>query len=136
MKKSASFAPSCCQEPDTLHERSLLSPILAGQLGGLFKVLSNDTRLRLLHELIRTQEACVSDISQALGMSQQAISNQLQRLVDWRIVGSRREGNNIHYRLVNPCVRDLLARALCCVETDKWSQLLLEREGSKNVREP
>jgi DNA-binding transcriptional ArsR family regulator len=121
-----STTASCCATCDDLMSRTLLSPMLAGQLSGLFKVFSNDTRLRLLHELIRTEEACVSDISAALGMSQQAISNQLQRLVDWRIVGSRREGNSIFYRVINPCVHDMLDRALCFVETDKWSQLLRE----------
>ncbi len=134
----SSLHPSCCTESSALEERPLLSPILAGQLSGLFKVLSNDTRLRLLHELIRTQESRVSDIAAALSMSQQAISNQLQRLVDWRIVGSRREGNNIYYRLVNPCVHELLDRALCFVEADKWSQLLHQPEGERkgSSREP
>jgi len=99
-----------------LKQRSLLSPILAGQMSGLFKVFSNDTRLRLLHELIRQDEACVSDIGLALNMSCQAVSNQLQRLTDWRILASRREGNNIYYRIINPCVADLLDRALCFVE--------------------
>jgi DNA-binding transcriptional ArsR family regulator len=93
--------------------------MLAGQMSGLFKVFSNDTRLRLLHELIRREEACVSDISQALSMSCQAVSNQLQRLTDWRILASRREGNNIYYRIINPCVKDLLDRALCFVESDQ-----------------
>lgn len=99
-----------------LKERSLLSPMLAGQMSGLFKVFANDTRLRLLHQLVRQEESCVSDLGQALGMSSQAVSNQLQRLTDWRILTSRREGNNIYYRIINPCVQDLLDRALCFVE--------------------
>ena len=107
----------CNFRTSPLHERALLSPIQAGQLSGLFKVLSNDTRLRLLHELIRVREACVSDVSRALGMSSQAISNQLQRLTDWRILASRRDGNNIYYRIINPCVVELLDRGLCFVES-------------------
>ena len=109
-------SPEFCQSCAPLHERTLLSPIQAGQLSGLFKVLSNDTRLRILHELIRQKEACVSDVSRALNMSAQAISNQLQRLTDWRILAGRREGNNIYYRIINPCVIDLLDRAMCFVE--------------------
>lgn len=104
-----------CQTPP-LKDRNLLSPIQAGQMSGLFKVFANDTRLRLLHELIRQEQACVSDLSLALGMSAQAVSNQLQRLTDWRVLASRREGNNIFYRIINPCVKDLLDRALCFVE--------------------
>ena len=93
--------------------------MLAGQLGGLFKVLANDTRLRILHELIRREEACVTDLCTALGMSPQAISNQLVRLNDWRILSSRRDGVNIFYRIVNPCVPELLDRALCFAEGDQ-----------------
>lgn len=131
MKNTEPSSSPCCPTSSHLEDRTLLSPILAGQLSGVFKVLSNDTRLRILHELIRNKEACVSDISAALDMTQQAISNQLQRLVDWRIVGSRREGNSIYYRLVNPCVHELLDRALCFVETDKWSQLILETDATQ-----
>lgn len=119
-----------CQREHTLTERTLLSPMLSGQLAGLFKVMSNDTRLRLLHELIRQKESCVSDLSSALGMSPQAISNQLQRLTDWRILASRREGNSIFYRIINPCIPELLDRALCFVETDPWGQLLQPESSS------
>ena len=38
----------CCNKPD-LKSRPLLSPIQAGGLAAVFKVLANDTRLRLLH---------------------------------------------------------------------------------------
>lgn len=105
-----------CQPSAPLRQRSLLSPMQAGEMSGLFKVFANDTRLRLLHELVRQDEACVSDLAESLGMSAQAISNQLQRLTDWKVLASRREGNCIYYRIVNPCVPDLLDRALCFIE--------------------
>jgi ArsR family transcriptional regulator, lead/cadmium/zinc/bismuth-responsive transcriptional repressor len=113
-----------CNCSRALRDRSLFSPMQAGQLAGLFKVLANDTRLRLVHELIRRGEASAGDISTALGMSPQAVSNQLQRLTDWRILASRREGNSIIYRIINPCVPELLDRAVCFVEADRWGQLL------------
>ncbi len=82
----------------------------------LFKVFANDTRLRLLHALVREDEMCVGDLAAAVGMKPQAVSNQLQRLVDRGILGSRREGNHICYRVVDPCVRVLLDRGLCLIE--------------------
>ena len=82
----------------------------------LFKVLGNDTRLRLLHALVRAGELCVNDLAESLDMKPQAISNQLQRLSDWGIVGSRREGNNVHYTVIYPCVVALLDQALCLAE--------------------
>lgn len=99
-----------------LKERSLLSPIQAGGLAAVFKVLANDTRLRLLHALVRAEELCVTDLAASVGMKPQAVSNQLQRLSDLGILMSRREGNNIHYRLVDLCVKSLLDQGLCLME--------------------
>jgi DNA-binding transcriptional ArsR family regulator len=102
----------CCEQP-SLKKRSLLSPIQAGGLAAVFKVLANDTRLRLLHTLVRADELCVTDIAVSLGMKAQAVSNQLQRLSDLGILASRREGNNIHYRLIDRCVSGLLDQGWC-----------------------
>src|SRR3954451_2648221 len=102
----------CCSKP-SLKERPLLTPIQAGGLAAVFKVLANDTRLRLLHALVRAEELCVTALAAAVGMRQQAVSNQLQRLLDLGIVACRRDGNNIHYRLVDLCVRALLDQGLC-----------------------
>jgi len=82
----------------------------------VFKVLANDTRLRLLHALVRADELCVTDLAASVGMKPQAVSNQLQRLSDLGILASRRDGNNIHYRLVDLCVRSLLDQGLCLME--------------------
>jgi DNA-binding transcriptional ArsR family regulator len=88
----------------------------AGQLMGLFKALANDTRLRLLHQLTRRGECGVTALAEALSMSPQAVSNQLQRLSDWGMLASRREGNNVYYRVVDSCVSALLDLGLCLME--------------------
>lgn len=105
----------CCTRP-ALKERPLLTPIQAGGLAAVFKVLANDTRLRLLHALVRADELCVTDLAASVGMKPQAVSNQLQRLSDLGILASRRDGNSIHYRVVDLCVRSLLDQALCLME--------------------
>lgn len=105
----------CCTKP-ALRDRPLLSPIQAGGLAAVFKVLANDTRLRLLHALVRADELCVTDLATSLGMKPQAVSNQLQRLSDLGILASRRDGNSIHYRLVDLCLRSLLDQGLCLME--------------------
>lgn len=79
-------------------------------------MLANATRLRLLHALVRKPETCVTELGQAIGMKPQAVSNQLQRLVDRGILGSQRNGNNVHYRIVDPCVTRLLDLGLCLSE--------------------
>ena len=106
---------SCCPTVE-LKDRPLLSPIQAGGLASVFKVLANDTRLRLLHALVRADEIRVTDLATSIGMKPQAVSNQLQRLADLGIVATRREGINIHYRLVDLCVKSLLEQGLCLME--------------------
>ena len=97
-------------------QRPLLSPDEAGALARLFKVFANDTRLRLLHALVREGEMCVTDLAAAVDMKPQAVSNQLQRLVDRGFLAATRTGNNIYYRVVDPCVPVLLERGLCLIE--------------------
>lgn len=104
-----------CKRLD-LRERPLLTPIQAGGLAAVFKVLANDTRLRLLHALVRADELCVTDLAASVGMKPQAVSNQLQRLSDLGILASRREGNSIYYRVVDLCVRSLMDQGLCLME--------------------
>ncbi len=99
-----------------LLKRPLIDDVLSAELATVFKVLANDTRLRLLHALARSEELSVTELAGAVGMKPQAVSNQLQRLADRSIVASRRESTNIHYRIIDPCVLELLDRALCLTE--------------------
>jgi ArsR family transcriptional regulator, lead/cadmium/zinc/bismuth-responsive transcriptional repressor len=109
------IAPACGPQP-SLKDRPLLSPIQAGGLAAVFKVLGNDTRLRLLHALVRAGEMCVTDLAAALGMKPQAVSNQLQRLSDLGVLTCRRDGTSIHYKVVDVCVVGLLEQGWCLVD--------------------
>lgn len=106
----------CCAPKPALRERPLLSLRQANGVADLFKVLADDTRLRLLHALVRSDEMCVTELAATIGMKPQAVSNQLQRLVDSGILSSRRDGNSIFYRILDPCVPILLDRGLCLME--------------------
>lgn len=105
-----------CHRSVPLQERRLLTPVEAGGLAAVFKVLASDTRLRILHALIRAEELCVTDLADSIGMKAQAVSNQIQRLADLGIVASRRDGNQVHYRVIDLCVRSLLDQGLCLME--------------------
>lgn len=109
----------CCSTKPALEQRSLITVKQAVGLMGVFKVLANDTRLRLLHALARSGELCVTDLADAVEMKPQAVSNQLQRLVDRGILGSRRAGTSIIYTIIDPCVTTLLDQGLCLVEDAK-----------------
>jgi ArsR family transcriptional regulator, lead/cadmium/zinc/bismuth-responsive transcriptional repressor len=100
-----------------LANRALIEPGDAARLEGIFKVLANDTRLRLLHALVRAGELNVSQLSELVGMQPSAVSNQLQRLVDKGILSARRDGNFIWYRICDRCVVGLIDLAWCLVES-------------------
>ena len=117
-------SPDACRPKPALQTRPLLSLDQAGELAGVFKVLANDTRLRLLHSLTRAGELCVNDLAEAVGMKPQAVSNQLQKLLEMGIVASKREGSNIRYRIVDPCVTSLLDQGLCLMEDARQRQAL------------
>lgn len=106
---------TCCPKSG-LRERPLLTPEQALTLAEVFKILANNTRLRLLHLLLRVGEQRVTDMAALLDMTPQAISNQLQRLADQGIVRSRRDGTQMFYTIVDPCVAVLLDRGLCLIE--------------------
>jgi DNA-binding transcriptional ArsR family regulator len=127
-KNAKNTGAGCCTRP-ALNERPLLSPIQAGRLAAVFKVLANDTRLRLLHALVRASELRVTDLAASVGMKPQAVSNQLQRLCALGILVARRDGNNIHYRLVDLCVSGLLEQGWCLMDETRGKP----RENGRSI---
>ena len=114
--ESKKVQAECCPPKPSVGQRRLVSVSQAEDLAGLFKIFANDTRLRLLHALVRRGEICVTDLADAVEMKPQAVSNQLQKLVDRTVLGTRREGKNIFYRVDDPCVAELLDRGLCLMD--------------------
>jgi len=98
-----------------LAERPLLDADSSAQLARLFKLLGNPTRLRLLHALIRSDELRVTDLAETIGATPQATSNQLQRLVDRRVVAAQRHGNEVRYHIIDCCTPGLIDLAMCLV---------------------
>lgn len=96
--------------------RPPLSVSDARELTELFKIFSNDTRLRLLDALVRAGELCVNELAEVVGLAPQAVSNQLQQLLSRRVVSTRRQGNQIFYRIHDPCIPRLLELGVCLLK--------------------
>jgi DNA-binding transcriptional ArsR family regulator len=77
----------------------------------LFKALMHPARLEIL-DVLRDGEACVCHIEAALGQRQSYISQQLSVLREAGLVQDRRDGWNVHYRVVQPQVFALLDVAI------------------------
>ena len=65
-----------------------------------FRVIGEPMRIRLLDRL-RDGEATVGELSEALSASQQNISKQLAVLADVGILGRRKQGNHVFYRVID-----------------------------------
>ena len=67
-------------------------------LAELFKVFGDTTRVKILYALF-SNEMCVCDIANLLGMTNSAISHQLRVLKQARLVKFRKEGKVVYYSL-------------------------------------
>lgn len=123
-----------CRPKPILSVRALIGPQEAKRLGMLFKSLAHPTRLRLLHALIRAGELSVSDLAREVEMTAQAVSNQLQRLAGMAVVSSRRDGLQIIYRVVDPCVPILLERGWCHI--DEFDEATPKAGGRRRASRP
>ncbi|MCH5352303.1 MAG: metalloregulator ArsR/SmtB family transcription factor [Acutalibacter sp.] len=80
-------------------------------LSELFKIFGDSTRIKILFLLFES-EMCVCDIAQLLGMTQSAISHQLQVLKKSKLVKYRREGKTVFYALADSHVRTIFEQGM------------------------
>lgn len=71
------------------------------------KAISHSTRLAIL-DILRDGEQCVCHMEASLNLRQAYISQQLMVLKQAELVGSRRDGLNLYYRVVRPEVFTIL----------------------------
>lgn len=79
------------------------------QLSRLGKALANPGRIHLL-DLLLQGEHTVEELATASRMTVKNTSAQLQLLRAVQLVGTRREGVRIHYRLASPAVAEFVGR--------------------------
>lgn len=80
-----------------------------------FALLSDPTRLRILHTLIERGEMSVGDIAAASGASRFNTSAHLGRLALGGLVARRRERSSVYYRIDDsnlPRICDLMCESL------------------------
>ena len=77
-------------------------------LADLFKVFGDSTRLRIMYSLFRGEKN-VTEICEALGMEQSAVSHQLRVLKANKLVSLRKEGKSSVYFLADDHVKTIIA---------------------------
>ena len=89
--------------------RQLPSDELLCDLGDLFKLFGDTTRMKILYSLFEC-ELCVCAIAELLKMEQSAISHQLKILKDAKLVACRRSGRTNIYFLADDHVRTIIGQ--------------------------
>lgn len=88
-----------------------LDPAVVQRLAEIFKILGEQTRIRILSSLAG-HELCVCDLAVILEMSSSAVSHQLRVLRGACLVKYRREGKMVFYSLDDQHVVNLFEQGL------------------------
>jgi ArsR family transcriptional regulator len=75
-------------------------------IAGRFRILGEPSRLKLLRGL-EAGEKSVSELMEIAGLNQANASRHLQALTRAGILGRRREGLNVFYRVIDPGIYQL-----------------------------
>ena len=80
-------------------------------IAGLFKAVSDESRLRIVIALIEFGELCVCQIVELLEWAPSTVSGHLRILKNSGIVKNRKKGRWVHYRIADE-VEDVFLREL------------------------
>ena len=97
------------------HTLGGIDRVTVATMSGFFKVMGDETRLRILTELL-DGSLCVKHISERVGMSQSAISHQLAILRQADLVRVTRNGKQLVYAISDEHVRLMLDMVLLHVK--------------------
>ncbi len=80
----------------------------AAEAVSLLKLLANENRLLILCRLALNDEMSVGELTEAVGLSQSALSQHLAKMRDERLLATRREAQTVYYRLADSNAARLL----------------------------
>jgi ArsR family transcriptional regulator, lead/cadmium/zinc/bismuth-responsive transcriptional repressor len=88
----------------------------------IMNLVGNETRLKILYLIRAEQRVCVCDMSDILGISVSAISQQLRKLKDGGLLKSQKEGQTIFYE-IHPTQGDILQLLFSIFEQAELKQI-------------
>jgi ArsR family transcriptional regulator len=106
------------------------------EIARLFKALSDETRLRIIH-LLLYGELCICDLMEVLELPQSKVSRHMAYLKHSGLVNDRREAVWIYYSLKEPQSKVYESQMICirdCFEEHEAFKRDLQRLKSLEVK--
>jgi DNA-binding transcriptional ArsR family regulator len=104
------------------------SPAMLEQVAGRFKVLAEPLRLQLLNAL-KDGERTVTQLVELTGAGQANVSRHLALLFQHGLVGRRKDGLHVYYRIADPGIFELCE--LVCGSLEQELSGRLRRFGAE-----
>ncbi|WP_332689442.1 ArsR/SmtB family transcription factor [Halalkalibacter lacteus] len=82
------------------------------RLADMFKVLADETRVKIAYALCQQKELCVCDVASIIGTTNATASHHLRHLRNLRIAKSEKRGKLVFYSLDDEHIRTLLMTAI------------------------
>ena len=91
--------------------------LVSKELANFLRSIAHPMRVRMIEEL-RYQEKDVASISESLQLTPATTSQNLAILRDLHILGARRDGHKVFYKLLKPMLADWLIDGLTFLEEE------------------
>jgi DNA-binding transcriptional ArsR family regulator len=112
---------------DSLNKEQITE--LFDEVSNFFFLLSEPTRLKILHSLCNGERA-VGDIVLAIEATQANVSRQLNMLFRAKILARRKEGTQVYYRIDDPATLEICQNVCTRVASN-----ILGRSGVRKASE-
>ncbi len=90
------------------------------QMAQIFSALGHPSRL-LMIKALQDKEHCVCELKEIVGSEMPTVSKHLSVLKNAGIVDSRKQNNQVFYRLVYPCVLEFIR----CISENQQNESVL-----------
>ncbi|MFB5763236.1 ArsR/SmtB family transcription factor [Paenibacillus medicaginis] len=111
-----------CYNEETVHRiKEQLSVTDTQNIAKIFKVLADDTRMKVAFALCQEDELCVCDVANIIGSTVATASHHLRLLRNMGLANYRKEGKLVFYSLDNEHVKRLIMFALEHGEEEKMT---------------
>lgn len=101
----------CFDEVKVQRVQNLLNKQDISGMANMFKVLADETRMKVAFALCQENELCVCDVANIIGSSLATASHHLRTLKKMNLVKYRKEGKLAFYSLEDEHVRQLIQLA-------------------------